>query len=342
MSMFAVVKQTAKEFSEDKVPRLGAALAYYTIFSIAPLLLIAISIAGIIFGQRAAQGELLGQLRGVIGENAASMLQQMIANAAKPKTGTIATIVGIVTLLLGAAGVFGQLKDALNTIWDVEPKKGGGVWGMIKQRFLSMAMVLGIGFLLMVSLLIDAAISGAGKFLGNRLPGGQALWHGAELVVSFAVITVLFALIFRFLPDMKIAWRDVWLGAVITSLLFVIGKFALGLYLGKSSIGSSYGAAGSLVILLLWIYYSAQILLAGAEFTQVYANSRKPEKTLVEEPKPQPQPAVAPQPVAARTSPHTGVKVAAAGMAGVLLGLFAGVISGIVAVFKTGKKLIPH
>jgi membrane protein len=319
MRAFAIVRQTAREFSEDQVPRLGASLAYYTIFSIAPLLLIAISIAGIVFGKEAAQGELLGQLRSVLGPAAADMLQQMIANAAKPRTGTIATIVGIVTLLLGAAGVFGQLKEALNTIWDVEPRKGGGILAAIKQRFLSMAMVLGVGFLLLVSLIIDAAISAAGKFLGNRLPGGEALWQSVQIAVSLCIVTLLFALIFRLLPDTRIAWRDVWPGAAVTAVLFVIGKFALGLYLGKSSVGSSYGAAGSLVLLLLWIYYSAQILLAGAEFTQVYARRRMP----LDESPPAPSPAPMVEARPARAPSHAGAKVAVAGAAGMMIGVLA-------------------
>jgi len=257
---FGLLKQTYTEFSEDKVPRLGAALAYYTIFSLAPLLLIAIAIAGLAFGQEAAQGKIFAQLRGILGETTAKGVQEMVENAAKPKTGTLATIAGIVTLILGASGVFGQLKDALNTIWDVKPKKKSGILGFVKDRFLSMAMVFGIGFLLLVALVIDAAISAV-------FPELQIV----QIIISLGVVTVLFAAIFRVLPDLKIEWHDVWLGAAFTSVLFVIGKFALGLYLGRGTVGSSYGAAGSLVVVLLWVYYSAQILLFGAEFTQVYA-----------------------------------------------------------------------
>lgn len=265
-------KETAKEFSEDKVPRLGAALAYYTIFSIGPLLLIAVAMAGLFLGQEAAQGQISGELGKFFGPAMAKSLEQMIEAAAKPKSGTIATIVGVLTLMLGAAGFFGQLKDALNTIWNVGPKKAGGILGFIKGRFLSMAMVLGIGFLLLVTLVFDAAISAMGPML-ERLVGGEALLHVLSLVLSFAIATVLFAAIFRILPDLKIAWRDVWLGAVFTSLLFALGKLGLGVYLGKVAVGSAFGAAGSLVILLVWVYWSAQILFFGAEFTQVYTRT---------------------------------------------------------------------
>src|ERR1051325_3568159 len=202
----ALFKQTFTEFSAEKAPRLGAALAYYTVFSIAPLLLIAISVAGIVFGREAVQGQMFNQLRGVLGPSAAGVLQEMVKAAAKPKSGAWATIVGVVTLLFGAAGVFGQLKDALNTIWNVEPKPSRGFMGTLKDRFLSFAMVLGTGFLLLVSFVVDAAIAGAGKFIGSHLFGGEALWQGIQLIVSLAVITLLFAMIFRFLPDVRVEW----------------------------------------------------------------------------------------------------------------------------------------
>src|ERR1044071_3960147 len=270
---FLLFKQAFTEFGEDKAQRLGAALAYYTIFSLAPLLLIAISIAGMVFGREAAQGQIFGQLRGVLGTQAAATVQEMVKSAAKPKSGTMATVIGIVTLLFGAAGVFGQLKEALNTIWNVEPPKKGGIMKIFKDRFLSFAMVLGTGFLLLVSLVLDAGVAAAGHFVGSRLPGGEAVWQVVQIILSLAVVTLLFALIFRFLPDIHPTWRDVWFGAIFTAVLFVVGKFALGLYLGKSAVGSSYGAAGSLVVLLLWVYYAAQILFFGAEFTQVYART---------------------------------------------------------------------
>jgi membrane protein len=345
-----IFKKTVGEFSQDKVPRLGAALAYYTIFSLAPLLLIVIAIAGLAFGHDAAQNKIFEQLRGVLGATTAEGVQEMVKNAAKPKSGTVATVLGVATLLLGASGVFGQLKDALNTIWDVKPREGRGVMGMVKDRFLSFAMILGLGFLLLVSLVIDTAIAAMGKYAGNHLPGGEALWHLAELAFSFCVITVLMAGIFRLLPDLKIEWRDVWLGAALTSILFVLGKFALSIYFAKSAIGSSFGAAGSLVLVLLWVYYSAQILLFGAEFTQVYARShgslkeeagekrteKEKEEGTAAEPMPKPV-------VVYRTKSGGGgagvAKMAAGGVAGLLIGALVGGISATIVVVKSVKKL---
>ena len=345
-----ILKKTVSEFSADKVPRLGAALAYYTIFSLAPLLLIVIAIAGLAFGHDAAQNKIFEQLRGVLGATTAEGVQEMVKNAAKPKSGTIATVLGVVTLLLGASGVFGQLKDALNTIWDVKAKEGRGVMGMIKDRFLSFAMVLGLGFLLLVSLVIDTAIAAMGKYAGNHLPGGEALWHIVELAFSFCVIAVLMAGIFRLLPDLKIEWRDVWLGAALTSLLFVLGKFALGIYFAKSAVGSSFGAAGSLVLVLLWVYYSAQILLFGAEFTQVYARSHGSLKEEAGEKRTETEKeegtARAPMPkpvVVYRTASGGGgagiAKMAAGGVAGLLIGALVGGISATIVVVKSVKKL---
>ena len=340
---FDLFKQAFTEFGEDKAQRLGAALAYYTIFSLAPLLLIAIAIAGVVFGREAAQGEIFSQLRGVLGEQAASGVQEMVKSAAKPKTGTLATVVGIVTLLFGAAGVFGQLKDALNTIWNVEPKKKSGILGLLKDRFLSFAMVLGTGFLLLVSLVIDSAVAAAGHFIGDRLPGGETLWQGVQLIVSLAVVTLLFALIFRFLPDIHPTWRDVWFGAVFTAVLFVVGKFALGLYLGKSAVGSSYGAAGSLVVLLLWVYYSAQILFFGAEFTQVYARTHGSMAPAKDAKEAAPTPA-RPAPTPVVVIPHAAggggaVKLAAGGAVGLFLGALIGGLGAVLMVMKSVKKL---
>lgn len=345
---FTLFKQTVTEFIQDKAPRLGAALAYYTIFSLAPLLLIVIAIAGLAFGHDAAQGKIFAELRGLLGPTSAAAMQEMVKNAAKPKSGTVATIIGIATLLLGASGVVGQLQDALNTIWDVKPKEGRGVMGVIKDRFLSFAMVCGLGFLLLVSLVIDTAIGAMGKFAGSHLPGGEALWHLVELGFSFCVITVLMAGIFRILPDLKIEWRDVWLGAALTSLLFVIGKFALGIYFAKSAVGSSFGAAGSLVIVLLWVYYSAQILLFGAEFTQVYARAHgslknDAKQTVAEkEEKAALAPPAKPLVVyrAARSGGGGGMVKMAAGLSlGVIMGAIAGIISAMVILVKSVKKI---
>jgi membrane protein len=342
-SYFNLFKQTVSEFNSDKVPRLGAALAYYTIFSLAPLLLIAIAIAGLAFGKEAAQGQIFAQLRGVLGPLAAKAIEEMVKSAAKPKSGAFATIFGIVTLIFGASGVFGQLKEALNTIWDVPPKESAGILGVIKDRFLSVAMVLGIGFLLLVSLVIDSAIAALGKYVGIGIV--------LQNLVAIGVVTVLFAMIFRFLPDLRIPWRDVWLGAGLTSVLFVIGKFALGLYFGRSAVGSSYGAAGSLVLVLLWVYYSAQILLFGAEFTQVYARAHGTLKGAEAGPKPGPRaesderdkrrPAFSP----ARTVVYVPKPAAASGggaiklAIGLIVGGIAGSISALVIVFKSFKKL---
>jgi membrane protein len=348
-TFFGLFKQTLTEFGEDKVPRLGAALAYYTIFSIAPLLLIAIAIAGFVLGKDAAQGQLVGQLKGLLGSGAASAIEEMIRNAAKPKAGTIATIVGIVTLLFGASGVFGELHDGLNTIWDVKKKKVSGIFGFIKDRFLSVAMVMGVGFLLLVSLIIDTAVSFMGKWMSRHLPGGETLWQIIELGLSFAVITVMFAMIFRFLPELKIEWHDVWFGAAFTAFLFVIGKFGLAFYFGKAAVGSSFGAAGSLVLLLVWIYYSAQILYFGAEFTQVYARSHGSLKAEAREERspdtgfdtapPPPVVPFRPKPAPVQASGGGKGKLAVGGVVGLLLGALVGLFGGVVIAVKSVKKV---
>lgn len=267
-----LLKETWTEWQEDKASRLAAALAYYTAFSIAPLLIIAIAIAALVFGEEASQRQIVGQIQGLVGRDGAEAIQTMIVNSRKPTEGIIATLISIGLLFFGASNLFSQLQDALNTIWEVEPKPGLGVKGIVKSRFLSFTMVLGIGFLLLVSLILSAVLAALGNYLGNLLPEFQLFWSIVNFFISFSVISLLFALIFKFLPDVKIAWGDVGIGAVITALLFTIGKTLIGLYLGNSSIGSTYGAAGSFVVLLLWVNYSAQILLFGAEFTQVYAN----------------------------------------------------------------------
>jgi membrane protein len=271
--IFAILKETASDWMEDQAPTLGAALAYYTVFSLAPLLIIAIAIAGLVFGQEAAQGQIFEQLRGLLGEASAKAMQDMVQNAnEKPATGLVATLIGVVMLLFGASGVFGQLQTSLNAIWGVEPKPGRGILGLVQDRILSFGFILVVGFLLLVSLLLTAAIALVAQWFGGMLPGMETLAQILNFVLSLAVITLLFAMIFKFLPDAKIAWHDVWIGAFITAVLFTVGKVALGLYLAKSGVGSSYGAAGSLIVLLLWVYYSSQILFFGAEFTQVYAN----------------------------------------------------------------------
>ena len=267
-----LVKEAATDWSRDHAPRLGAALAYYTIFSMVPLLIVIIAMIGVVFGQEAAQSAIMDQITRLIGPQSAAAIKDMINRADRPSTGIISTIIATVTLLAGAAGFFGQLKDALNTVWGIEPKEGRGIWGFLKDNFLSFVTLLGTGFLLLVSLILSTALAALGKWFGNLLPLPEIVLQTFNVLLSFIVITGLFVLIFKMLPDAHIAWRDVWGGAALTSALFTIGKFAIELYLGKSNVGSSYGAAGSLVLVLVWVYYSVQILLYGAEFTQVYAN----------------------------------------------------------------------
>ena len=270
-SGFDLIKASFKGWKDDGALDLGAALAYYTIFSLAPLLLIVTAVAGLVWGREAVQGQLVGQMRGIVGSQGAEAIQTMVANAGKQGTGVLATIVGLVTILFGATGVFVQLQSALDHIWNVEPKPGAGIWSFIRTRMISFGMVLGIGFLLLVSLVVTAAVAALGTWATGLLPGGETLINILTFVVSFALITLLLAMIYKVLPDVEIAWRDVWIGAAVTALLFTIGKFLIGLYLAHSTVASTYGAAGSLVVLLLWIYYSSQILFLGAEFTEVYA-----------------------------------------------------------------------
>ncbi|HEX7833670.1 MAG TPA: YihY/virulence factor BrkB family protein [Thermoanaerobaculia bacterium] len=354
---FTVLKETFKEFGQDKAPRLGAALAYYTIFSIGPLLLIAVAMAGIFLGQEAAQGKISDELNKIFGSQMSQSLEQMVEAAAKPKTGKIATIIGILTLFFGASGVFGQLKDALNTIWNVEAKKPGGVMSFVKERFLSMAMVLGIGFLLLITLVFDAAISAMGPML-ERFVGGEPLLQAIELVISFGIAVVLFAAIFKILPDLAISWHDVWVGALLTGVLFALGKFGLGIYLGKAAIGSAYGAAGSLVILLVWVYWSAQILFLGAEFTQVYARrfgslkgdtskqealaqaDRVEDRPKVAEPVPSRAPIAVPMYAKTKSGGGGLVKIAAGGLAGLIFGALIGGVSALGFVLKAIRKTV--
>jgi membrane protein len=272
-TFWTLVKTTFTQWMEAKPFQLAAALAYYTIFSLAPLLLIAIAVASLAFGREATEKQILSTFQGMIGPQGAEAIQTMLQGAGSIGSGILASIVGVVTLLIGAGGVIGQLHESLNTMWGVEPKPGRGLWGMIRDRFISFAGVLGLGFLLLVSLLITTALTAAIQFFSGVLPGGTVVWQAIELLVSIALITGLFALIFKLLPDAHIAWGDVWVGAALTAVLFTLGKFLIGLYLGHSGVTSTYGAAGSIVLILLWVYYSALILFFGAEFTQVYANT---------------------------------------------------------------------
>ncbi len=274
-NIIGLLKDTYKAWSNDNASGFGAALSYYTVFSFPPLLLIAVSIAGFMFGEKAAQGQLQAQFENLIGKDGAQLVQTMISHAANFKKGIVAGVVGAIVLLLGASGVFVQLQTSLNYMWRVKPKPRSGIKHFIFTRLVSFAMVISIGFLLLVSLIISALLSAFSHYLVALVNGSEIIKYAAHLanfVVSFGIITLLFALIYKFLPDVKIRWRDVWLGAVVTAFLFTVGKLAIGLYLGHSRIATAYGAAGSLVIVLAWIYYSSQILFFGAEFTNVYAN----------------------------------------------------------------------
>jgi membrane protein len=267
-------KESAEKWIQDKCPQLGAALAYYTVFSLAPLVLVLLAIFGLIFGSsEQAREKITDQLRYFIDPSGVKVIQDIATNASSPKGGILATAIGIMVGVFGASGVFGQLQDALNTIWEVKPKPEGGIWAFVRARFLSFAMVGGICFLLLVSLTVESLIQGFGRYFQSMFPGGHFLALAVFFLFDLAVILLLFAMIFRYLPDARIAWHDVWIGAALTTVLFAIGKLALGLYLGSGAAGSAYGAASSLITLLLWIFYSAQIMLFGAEFTRVYADS---------------------------------------------------------------------
>jgi membrane protein len=272
-SIWAIVRDAGNQWMEDNALRLSAALAYYSIFSIAPLLVIAMAIAGRILGHDAAQGLLNEQLRGVFGDHAAMGIEGMVQSASQPSASIVAGIAGAVTILVGASGVFGELKDALNTIWEVRLKPGQGIMRLVRDRLWSFGMVLVIGFLLLISLLLTTGLAALAKYFGTAFPVSAELIWVCGFILSFAVITVLFAAIFKILPDAKVHWREVWIGAVVTAFLFEIGKYLLGFYLGRASTASAYGAAASVVLVLLWIYYASLILLFGAEFTQVYARA---------------------------------------------------------------------
>jgi membrane protein len=269
---WTLLKETFSEWSNDKAPRLGAALSYYTIFALAPLLLVVIAVAGLVFGRKAAQGQLLAQISGVVGTDAGQAIQTMIAKSGSRGGGILATVVGVVTLGVGATGVVIELQDALNTVWKVIPKPGRGIKGLIRDRLLSVAVVIGFGFLLIVSLVASAGLAAVGNVVHGWIPGWVIVGYLLNYGLSVGVIGVMFAMLFKFLPDVKMAWRDVWIGAAATSLRFHLGKYLIGLYVGRASVASSFGAAGSLAILLVWIYYTTQLIFLGAEFTRVFAN----------------------------------------------------------------------
>ena len=269
----SLLKQTFSEWLEDKVPQLGAALAYYTVFSLAPLVLLLLAIVGFLFRNDPAGAwqKVTEQMSYFLDKSAIDVVQGIAQKASQPNKGVVATSIGILLALFGASGVFGQLQDALNTIWGVKAKLGVGIMGFIRSRFLSFAMVAGVCFLLLVSLVLESLLKSLSHYVQAMLPGGIVIALVVYSIFDLGVVVLLFASIFKFLPDVKIQWRDVWIGALMTAIFFAVGKWALGLYLGSGAAASAYGAASSLITLLLWIYYSSQILLFGAEFTQVYA-----------------------------------------------------------------------
>lgn len=272
-SFFSLAKKAVMAWIDDYAPSMGAAIAFYTVFSLAPLIILVLAIAGFFWGQEAVQGQLMGQMGGLLGQDGAQAIEGVVSSSAQEKDqGIIATVSSLVVLAVGATTVFAELQSALDRIWEVPAsEKKSGIWNMIRSRLLSFGLVLSLAFLLLVSLVVSTALAALGSWMGGLMPGWETLLQVLNLVISFGILTVLFAMIFKFMPQVHVAWRDVWVGALLTALLFVIGKYLIGLYVGKSSVASSYAAAGSLVVVLLWVYYAAQVFLLGAEFTWVYA-----------------------------------------------------------------------
>ncbi|MES2534107.1 MAG: YihY/virulence factor BrkB family protein [Pseudomonadota bacterium] len=271
--LFDLCRKSVMAWIDDFAPSMGASISYYTIFSLAPLLVIVIAVAGAIFGREAVQGEIVGQLQGLIGHDGAVAVQGLIKSADAPSKGLWAGAISIVVLVVGATTVFAELQSALDRIWHVpEADKPSGVWAVLRARLLSFGLILTLAFLLMVSLMVSTVVGAFGSWAGGLLPGTEFLLQAINLLFSMSVTCVLFAMIFKYMPSVPIAWRDVWVGAAVTAVLFEVGKFAIGLYLGKSGVNESFAAAGSLVVVLAWVYYAAQIFLLGAEFTKVYAN----------------------------------------------------------------------
>jgi membrane protein len=273
-TLWQLTKETATEWMNVRPFRLAAALAYYTLFSLAPLLVVALGIAGLVFGEDAARGQIFGPLQSLLGAKSADAVQNAVAAASVKSSGLFATVTGLGTLLVGASAVFAELQDALNTIFDAKPPPNAGMWDVVKKRLLSMSMVAVIGFLLLVSLALSAMLNAVGAYMGGLLPVSAFVLEAVNFVVSFGVITLLFAAIYKVLPDIENKWSDVWIGATATAALFTIGKSAIGAYIGQAALDSTYGAAASLLVVLVWIYYSSLILFFGAEFTHVYARSR--------------------------------------------------------------------
>ena len=268
--LLPILKTTFSTWNRHEAPRLGAALAFYTILSLSPLIILVVALASLIFSRSTAQAQILSQVQGMIGPVGGKAVESMLANSQKPAAGILGTIVGLVSLYFGASGVFAELRSALNLIWDVKPEETSGIVGLLRERFFSFGMVLSIGFLLLVSLVLSTVLAAAGKFFGGLLPIPSSVLTVFNFLISYIGVAVLFGLIFRFVPEVKVRWQDIWLGALVTAMFFTIGKTLIGLYLGKSSVGSAYGAAGSVIIIIVWVYYSAQIFFFGAEFTRAY------------------------------------------------------------------------
>jgi membrane protein len=270
----ALTKQSISSWSDDYAPSMGAALSYYTLFSIAPLLIIVISLAGLFFGADAVRGVIFAQLQALMGDEGAKAIQEMLSTTSEPKTGAIASAASIIGLMIGATTVFNELQSDLDRIWRAPARvQKSGIWTLLRTRLLSFGMILGVAFLLAVSLILSAAVATMGKWYGAWFGGWEALAHILDLVLNFALLTAVFAMIYKMIPRVHVGWHDVWIGAGVTALLFTLGKFLIGLYLGKSDMTSSFGAAGSMVLVMVWVYYSSQIFLFGAEFTWVYANT---------------------------------------------------------------------
>lgn len=272
--IWPLIKLSVVSFRKDYASSMGGALAYLTLFSLAPVLIIVIAVAGFFLGAEAARGEIVMQLGGLLGNDGALAVQALLESASKPEEGLFATIVSVVLLFVGATSIFAELQTDLDRIWRAESKPTSGLWSLLRSRVLSFGMVLVLAFLLLVSLVISAALSALGRWWGGWFEGWAVLLEAVNIVVSLAITTGLFALIYKFLPRADIAWHDVWVGAIVTALLFAVGKFLIGLYIGRSGIASGFGAAGSFVVLLVWVYYSTQIFLLGAEFTWIYAHER--------------------------------------------------------------------
>ncbi len=313
--LWSLTKQAVGAWSDDYAPSMGAALSYYTLFSIGPLLVIVIAVAGFFFGAEAVRGELFAQISGLMGDESAKAIQDMLAHVSEPKQGGIAATVGVVVLVLGASSVFAELQNDMDRIWHVPEKaKPSGLWGLLRTRLLSFGMIMGLAFILMVSLVISAMLSALGKWWGPYFGAWTLLAHALDIIVSLGLITVIFALIYKTMPSIRVHWREVWIGAAVTAVLFTIGKFLIGLYLGKADVASAFGAAGSLAILMVWVYYSAQIFLFGAEFTRVHSHATRPAV----EAKAAAVPGVAALPVLAKSAANETTEPSAAAREAVL------------------------